>query len=216
MWRNTDVDALVGFVRDHHRVRSPGEKVRFYGLDLYNMTASIAAVLAYLDRVDPKAAAVARERYACLSRWSREPAAYARASLDEAYALCEVPITRILIDLLQKGLQYAQQDSTQFFDAAQNTRLVADAESYYRSTYFGSHKSWNQRDQHMFRTLQNILAQPGPKRKAVVHIGDARFTDMGQERGELNIGQLCRQAYGPDAALICLGTYAGAVAAASD
>ena len=54
MWRNTDVDAFIGFLRDHNTTRSPAEKVGFYGLDLYNMTASIAAVLAYLDRVDPR------------------------------------------------------------------------------------------------------------------------------------------------------------------
>jgi erythromycin esterase-like protein len=221
MWRNTDVDTFIAFLRDHNATKSPEEKVGFYGLDLYNMTASIAAVLAYLDRVDPKAAEVAREHYACLSPWSREPAAYGQASLTEGYALCEIPVTRILVDLLKKELQYAQQDSAQFFDAAQNARLVADAESYYRAMYFGSHESWNQRDQHMFKTLQNILAQPGPTRKAVVwahnsHIGDARATDMGQERGELNIGQLCREAYGRDAALIGFGTHTGTVAAASD
>ncbi len=39
---------------------------------------------------------------------------------------------------------------------------------------------------------------------------------MGRERGELNIGQLCRQAYGRDAALIGFGTDTGTVAAASD
>ena len=221
MWRNTDVDGFIDFLRRHNAKKSLGEEVGFYGLDLYNMTASITAVLAYLDRVDPKAAAVARERYACLSPWSGEPAAYGQASLTKGYALCEAPVTRILVDLLKKQLQYAQHDSAEFFDAAQNARLVADAESYYRAMYFGSHESWNQRDQHMFETLQNILAQAGPDGKAVVwahnsHIGDARFTDMGQERGELNIGQLCRQAYGRDAALIGFGTHTGTVAAATD
>jgi hypothetical protein len=162
-----------------------------------------------------------RARYACLSPWSREPAAYGQTSLTEGYALCEIPVTRILVDLLKKELQYARQDSAQFFDAAQNARLVADAESYYRAMYLGSNLSWNQRDQHMFDTLQNILAQPGSDRKAVVwahnsHIGDARFTDMGRERGELNIGQLCRQAYGRDACLIGFGTHTGTVAAATD
>ena len=221
MWRNTDVDAFVGSLRRHNATKPEGEKVGFYGLDLYNMTASMAAVLEYLDRVDPAAAAVARARYACLSPWSRVPAAYGHASLTEGYALCEVQVTRILVDLLKKELQYGQQGIAQFFDAAQNAHLVAAAESYYRAMYLGSEASWNQRDQHMFRTLQNILAQPGPARKAVVwahnsHIGDARFTDMGQERGELNIGQLCRQAYGGDAALIGFGTHAGTVAAATD
>ena len=73
----------------------------------------------------------------------------------------------------------------------------------------------------MFDTLQHILAWAGPDKKAVVwahnsHVGDARFTDMGTERGELNIGQLCRQEYGADAALIGFGTHTGTVAAASE
>ncbi|NEU14916.1 erythromycin esterase family protein [Methylobacterium sp. BTF04] len=221
MWRNTDVADFIGFLRSHNAAKSADEKVGFYGLDLYSMSASMAAVLSYLDRVDPAAAVVARERYACLTPWSRKPAAYGQASLTEGYALCEIPVTRTLVDLLKKELEYAKSDSSQFFDAAQNARLVADAEVYYRAMYFGSSLSWNQRDQHMFQTLQNILARPGPVRKAVIwahnsHIGDARFTDMGKQRGELNIGQLCRQAYGRDAALIGFGTHSGTVAAATD
>ncbi|CCM79441.1 erythromycin esterase family protein [Rhizobium mesoamericanum] len=221
MWRNQDVDAFIGYLRTHNALKPLAEKVAFYGLDLYNMTASIAAVLAYLDRVDPEAAKLARGRYACLSPWSREPAAYGRASLSEGYALCEGPIIRILIDLLQKELQYARQDGADFFDALQNALLVADAERYYRAMYYGAHESWNQRDKHMFNTLKNILEKTGSNRKAVVwahnsHIGDARFTDMGMERGELNLGQLCRQTFGNDAALIGFGTHAGTVAAASE
>ncbi|WP_025661468.1 erythromycin esterase family protein [Rhizobium sp. IBUN] len=221
MWRNKDVDAFIGFLRTHNAFKPLGEKVAFYGLDLYNMTASMAAVLAYLDRVDPQAAKLARGRYACLSPWSREPAAYGRASLSEGYALCEGPIVRILIDLLQKELQYARQDGADFFDAVQNALLVADAERYYRAMYYGAHESWNQRDKHMFNTLQNILEKTGSNRKAVVwahnsHIGDARFTDMGMERGELNLGQLCRQTYENDAVLIGFGTHTGTVAAASE
>jgi putative phosphoribosyl transferase len=231
MWRNQDVDDFIAFLRSHNAKKSSADRVGFYGLDLYNMTASMAAVLTYLDRVDPQAGDVARTRYACLSPWSREPAAYGRASLTEGYALCEQPVTRILVDLLQKELRYARQDNAGFFDAAQNARLVADAERYYRVMYYGSHESWNLRDRHMFETLQHILAWGGPKektpgeqtrnKKAVVwahnsHIGDARFTDMGMERGELNIGQLCRQVYGRDAALIGFGTHSGTVAAASD
>jgi len=221
MWRNKDVDDFIGFLRRHNAPKSPGERVGFYGVDLYNMTASIAAVLAYLDRVDSKAAEVARARYACLVPWSREPAAYGRASLTEGYALCEQPVTRILVDLLQKEFRYARQDGARFFDAAQNARLVADAERYYRVMYYGSHDSWNLRDRHMFETLQNILTWAGADKKAVIwahnsHVGDARFTDMGMERGELNISQLCRQSYGRDAALIGFGTHTGTVAAASE
>ncbi|WP_290893525.1 erythromycin esterase family protein [Hoeflea sp.] len=221
MWRNKDMDAFVGFLRRHNDARPPAERTRFSGLDLYNMTASIAAVLSYLDSVDPEAAAIARRRYACLEPWSREPAAYGREALTKGYAMCEEPVMQSLMDMLRKQLDYARHDGDRFFDATQNARLVADAERYYRIMYYGAHHSWNLRDNHMFDTLQRLLAWNGPDSKVIVwahnsHIGDARHTDMGTERGELNLGQLCRQAYGSDAALIGFGTHSGTVAAASD
>ena len=43
--------------------------VGFYGLDLYGMNSSIAAVIDYLDKVDIKAAIHARERYSCLANF---------------------------------------------------------------------------------------------------------------------------------------------------
>jgi erythromycin esterase-like protein/predicted phosphoribosyltransferase/dienelactone hydrolase len=221
MWRNTDVRDFVDWLRRRNESLDPTRRAGFFGLDLYNMTASMAAVLDYLDRIDPEAARLARERYACLTPWSREPAAYGRASLTRGYALCEKPVSRILIDLLRSELEYAQHDVEGFFDAAQNARLVADAERYYRAMYYGAHESWNLRDQHMFQTLEQILRARGPDAKAVVwahnsHIGDARFTEMGTERGELNIGQLCRQRFGNEAVLIGFGTHTGTVAAASN
>ena len=40
----------------------------------------------YLERVDPKAAMVARERYGCLAPWRNDPATYGRMALTEGYA----------------------------------------------------------------------------------------------------------------------------------
>ncbi len=221
MWRNRDVDTFVSDLRQHNAGKPPAERVRFHGLDLYNMSASIASVLSYLDKVDPTAASVARKRYACLEPWSREPAAYGREALTQGYAMCEEPVTSNLMDILRKQLDYELHDGDRFFDAAQNARLIADAERYYRMMYYGAHHSWNLRDSHMFETLQRLLDWGGPESKVVVwahnsHVGDARATDMGSERGELNLGQLCRQTYGRDAALIGFGTHTGTVAAASD
>jgi erythromycin esterase-like protein/predicted phosphoribosyltransferase/dienelactone hydrolase len=221
MWRNTDVEAFVRWLRGHNLARPSEARVMFCGLDLYNMRGSMAAVLDYLDKVDPKAAAEARERYACLAPWSAEPAAYGRAALNEGYALCERPVVSILVDLVRKALDYAAEDGETFFDATENARLVVDAERYYRIMYYGGRESWNLRDRHMFETLERILRMRGPDAKAVVwahnsHIGDARYTEMGAVRGELNIGQLCRQRFGRDAALIGFGTHSGTVMAASD
>ena len=71
------------------------------------------------------------------------------------------------------------------------------------------------------RRSEHLLEARGPQAKAIVwahnsHIGDARYTDMGVVRGELNIGQLCRERFGDDAALIGFGTHTGTVAAATD
>ncbi|MBJ3763718.1 erythromycin esterase family protein [Maribius pontilimi] len=221
MWRNAEFEDFVKSLRAHNAHLPEDRRVGFHGLDLYNMNASIAAVLDYLDRVDPAAAKVARKRYGCLSPWSREPAAYGRAALTHGFAICEGAVNTILVDLLKRELDYATRDGDRFFDAAQNARLVANAERYYRAMYYGSHVSWNLRDSHMFETLKQILEHGGPDTKVVIwahnsHIGDARFTDMGQSRGELNIGQLTREAFGDDAALIGFGTATGTVAAASE
>jgi protein-L-isoaspartate(D-aspartate) O-methyltransferase len=221
MWRNTDVDSFLGWMRAHNDNLKAERRAGFFGLDLYNMHGSIAAVLEYLDKVDPEAAAVARERYACLTPWQRDPSTYGRAVLTEGYRKCEQAVIDQCRELLERRLEYAVQDGESFLDAAQNARLIASAERYYRIMYHGGAESWNLRDTHMFETLGNLLEAGGPRSKAVVwahnsHIGDARYTEMGVVREELNIGQLCRERLGDQAALIGFGTHTGTVAAASN
>ena len=221
MWRNTDVRDFVNWLRTYNAsIPDADAKVSFHGLDLYSLNASINAVVSYLDRVDPEAARVARERYGCLTPWQSDPVTYGRAALSAGYPLCEQAITDMLRDLLDKRLDYMMRNGESFFDAAQNARLAAAAERYYRVMYYGSAESWNLRDRHMFETLLNLLAARGPSAKAVVwahnsHIGNAAATEMAAH-GEFNIGQLCRQEFGSGCALIGFGTDHGTVAAASD
>jgi erythromycin esterase-like protein len=87
--------------------------------------------------------------------------------------------------------------------------------------YEGAAESWNLRDTHMFETLTQLLDAKGPNSKAIVwahnsHIGNAEFTEMGQVRGELNIGQLIKERFDAKARLIGFGTHTGTVAAADD
>jgi len=222
MWRNQEVLELIAWLKSHNALtEDPDRRVSFHGLDLYSLYKSLDAVLHYLKEVDPKAAQIAAERYACLSPWERDPALYGRAALTEGYAKCERPVVSVLRDLLERELDYARADGDRFFDAASNAHLVAAAEQYYRVMYYGGPASWNLRDQHMFDTLERLLAFRGPNAKAIVwahnsHVGDARATEMGASRGEHNIGQLCRQAFGDAAFAIGFGTHTGTVAAATD
>ena len=221
MWRNREVSEFVEWLRERNAaVRDPGRQAGFYGLDLYSLYGSIGVVLDYLDRVDPAAARVARSRYGCLTAWTGDPASYGRAAITGRHPGCEDEVVAMLVDLVSRRLDYAERDGVRFLDAAQNARLIANAERYYRVMYHGSVASWNLRDQPMFDTLATLLLFYGPSAKAVVwehnsHIGDAAATEMGR-RGEHNVGHLCRGAFGHGAYLVGFGTDHGTVAAARD
>lgn len=221
MWRNQEFDAFVQWLGDHNRLRPESRRAGIYGLDLYNLAASMRTVIDYLEREDPQAARIARERYGCLEPWAHEPAQYGRQAISAGYSRCETAVTAMLRDLLARQLEDKANDPEALFDAAQSARLVRDAEAYYRAMYYGGAESWNLRDRHMFETLEALLEAKGPDARAVVwahnsHIGDARATEMGVVREELNIGQLCREKWGQAARLIGFGTHTGTVACADD
>lgn len=216
MWRNEETWDLLRALRDLNMDRPPEQQAGFYGLDVYSLAASVEAVLGFLGERDPDAAAAARERYACLTPYCADPAAYGRMRIGDGYQRCEDEVARVLADLLHKRL-----DGEALFDAEQNAHIVAGAEAYYRTMYYGRADSWNLRDQHMADTLDRLMAQRGPNAKAVVwahnsHIGDASASEMGWTRGEHNLGQLVRARYGDESALIGFSTHDGEVAAADD
>jgi protein-L-isoaspartate(D-aspartate) O-methyltransferase len=221
MWRNHETRAFVDWLAEHNKkVRDSASQVSMHGLDLYSLNNSIGAVLDYLQRVDPEAAESARIRYSCFSPWETDPATYGRAAVSGRLEGCEREALSILAGLLEQRMEYLANDGEAFFDAERNATVVRDAEQYYRFMYYGSRESWNLRDQHMFDTLQAVLKHRGESSRAVVwahnsHVGNAAATEMGT-RGEFNIGQLARQAFGSSAYLIGFGTDRGTVAAASN
>lgn len=219
MWRNREVTEFIDWLRAHNAELPAEKRVEFRGLDLYSLGSSIAAVLDYLDAVDAEKARAARQRYGCLTPWQENPAAYGRRAMHGGDT-CENEAVAQLNVLLEMRLGALRHGGEAFFDAAQNARIVRAAEQYYRAMYRGARESWNLRDRHMFDTLQRLLLARGPGAKAVVwahnsHIGNAAATAMGWE-GEFNLGELCRSAYGDDAALVGFGTDRGTVAAAGD
>ena len=166
MWRNADVLDFVGWLRAHNDEAGPGRpEVGFYGLDLYSLHASIEAVLAYLDKVDPEAAGRARARYACFDYYGEDTQAYGFASGLGLGPSCEHEVVTQLVDLRRSAAEYALRDGRiaedDYFYAEQNARLVRDAEQYYRTMYRGEVSSWNLRDRHMAETLEALVEYLG-------------------------------------------------------
>jgi erythromycin esterase-like protein len=227
MWRNTDVLNFVTWLREYNdTLPNYGAKVGFYGMDFYNMYASIEAVLLYLEQVDPEAAKRARHRYSCFDHAVEDLQSYGYAATFGLTSPCEDEAVNQLLELQHRMEEYAQRDGNvaedEFFDAEQNARLIKNAEVYYRSMFQSRESSWNVRDRHMAETLDHLVAhlkRQGKQPKIVVwahnsHLGDARATDMAKA-GEWNVGQLVRERYGQDAVLVGFTTYTGTVAAAS-
>lgn len=219
MWRNAEMMALADWLRRHNATLPADRQAGLHGLDVYSLGESIHAVIAYLEKHDPAAAAEARHRYACLMAWQDEPQLYGRAVEHGALHSCEDAVVAQLETLLAKRMHYIRQDGETFLDAEQNARIVRGAEQYYRAMVRGAAASWNLRDRHMFDTLLRLIAHREDARVVIwahnSHIGNASATSMGWH-GEFNIGELVRGAFGDSAVLIGFGTDRGTVAAASD
>jgi erythromycin esterase-like protein len=229
MWRNADVLDFAGWLRAHNdAIANPSARIGCYGLDLYSLHSSMAAVLAYLDSHDPDAARRARARYECFDVFGEAPEHYGQAVALGLSADCEHEVLAQLVELLRaRGSRVrdgglAADDA--LFEAEQNARVVAHAEEYYRSSFLRGVSTWNLRDTHMMETLDALaahlqrLGRPG---KIVVwahnsHVGDSAAMAHRAERDEITIGHLCRERHRRDTRLVGFTTYEGTVTAASD
>src|SRR6266550_2704502 len=224
MWRNTVVLEFVDWLRNANSSRNENARTGFFGLDLYSLFNSMRTVVEYLDRVDPDAARRARYRYSCFENFGEDSQAYGYVASFDLSRSCEEGAVSQLLEMQRRAVDYlGRTGSDDFFDAEQNARLVKNAEEYYRSMFRGRQSSWNLRDTHMAETVDTLVAylrRHGRQPKIVVwahnsHLGDARATEMGA-RGELNVGQLLRQKYGPETVLVGFTTYTGTVTAATE
>jgi erythromycin esterase-like protein len=225
MWANREVVALAEWLREHNLRRPAEDQAGFYGLDVYSLWESMAAVVEYLEHIDPAMARAARRAYSCFDPYYDDVQEYARATALVPTS-CENEAVALLQALRTKAPEYQQDGRDAYFNAEQNALVVRDAELYYRTMVRGGPTSWNVRDHHMVDTLDRLMRHHGPLARAIVwehntHIGDARFTDMARG-GMVNVGQLVRQAHGESptdregVALVGFGTHHGTVIAAEE
>ena len=237
MWANKEMVELVEWLKEYNDTIVNQQKlsttidktIGFYGLDLYSLWESMEAIIEYLKKKEPSLLKQAIDAYNCFEPYNKDVEAYARATAFVPEN-CEEEVIEILTSL--KGKHGTNEKTTvgdlnkeEYFNAEQNAIVAKDAERYYRTMMKGDVNSWNLRDTHMMDTLERLMDfysqnDSNSKSKAIIwahntHIGDARFTDMAQER-MINIGQLVREKKGIDnTVLIGFSTYSGTVIAAN-
>jgi erythromycin esterase-like protein len=216
MWANWEIVALVRWLRRHNDGRDEERKVGFYGLDLYSLWESMAAVLQHLSESHPDAVESASQAFNCFEPFNRDEQSYAwstRLTPED----CADEVVQVLRDLRSAPPRFPD-DPEAHFDAEQNALVAVEAERYYRTMARADGESWNVRDTHMADTLDRLMQRHGPDAKAIVwehntHIGDARATDMAAA-GMVNVGQLVRERHGAEGvALVGFGSYQGSVIA---
>jgi erythromycin esterase-like protein len=216
MWANREVAAFATWLRDHNATE--GTNAGFYGLDVYSLWESLAAVLGYLRDSHPEAVEAAIAAYRCFEPYDEDPQRYAWATR-LVPASCEDEVVRLLTALRQDPAGLDGDDPEAPLDARQNAEVVAEAERYYRTMVRADAQSWNVRDCHMADTLDRLVTHYGPRSKGVVwahntHVGDARATDMAAA-GMVNVGQLVRQRHGGEGVvLVGFAGHRGSVVAA--
>jgi erythromycin esterase len=196
MWANWEVESFLTWPRELNEARERGDRVGVYGLDVYGLYESLAAVVDYLEGVDPALADEARTAARCFEPYGEDAQEYARATqlVPES---CQDEVVELLRGLRERAPVNGEETAEDRFAAEQNALVARNAESYYRAMVESGSDSWNVRDRHMTETLNRLLDHHGPDATGIVwahntHVGDARATDM-PRHGRINIGQLARE-----------------------
>jgi erythromycin esterase len=217
MWANEDVAEFLNWLRALNLSRPAGERVGFYGLDVYSLWDSLRIVIDWLTENAPDAMDNAHQAWRCFDLYAEDPQRYAWATRLVPRS-CENDVVSLLVEVRQRALATPEGNESAF-NALQNAEVAAGAERYYRTMVQGDRESWNVRDTHMADTVDRLGAHLGPSSKALIwehntHVGDARGTDMARA-GMVNVGQLLRERYGSKrVALVGMASFAGTVIAA--
>jgi|GEM_PF-757757 len=150
MWANVDVADFIDWLRSWNMSRPSGERVGFYGLDVYSLWESLDAVVDWLAANSPDDLPGALRAWRCFEPFGEDPQEYAWATRLVPRS-CEADVVALLTRVRERaGRPVAGVDDDESrFDILQNALVAADAEHYYRVMLRGDRESWNVRDIHM-------------------------------------------------------------------
>jgi erythromycin esterase-like protein len=215
---NEEMVRLGEWLHAFNRNRPPRLRVGIHGIDVHGIWDSLTAVCLFARRLGPAFAGWVEAAYAPLLAFHGNSFDYAKA-VHRGGPSARTGAHKVA-GLLQRWAESAPPAlRPELFKVAQHTSVVEAGEHYLATMGHPGPESWNARPLQFDRVVRRLLDHYGPGSRAVVwahntHVGDARATDMAR-RGEVNLGQLLREAAGPEAMFIVgFGTGTGSVLAA--
>ena len=154
MWANWEISALMDWLRKWNTSRRTSARIGFYGLDVYSLWESMDTIVKYLEKEDPKSAALAIDAIHCFEPYE-EGEDYARSLLHLSRG-CSEEVLKLLQAIRKRSPNY-DHDREASLNAEMNAQVIANAEKYYRSMISFRDESWNQRDSHMVETLDALM-----------------------------------------------------------
>jgi erythromycin esterase-like protein len=226
MWANWEISDLMEWMKNYNEKLPIEQQVGFYGLDVYSLYESMQTIMKFVNELgDPEAIASANDVFRCFQPYAKDPVQYGLSAIRKRFSGgCYQEVLKLLTYMKKKYDSNVEQSGgmrqEEIFDALMNTKVITDAEKYYKVMLLSDAESWNVRDDHMADTLDSLMKFHGDNAKCIVwahntHVGDARFTDM-VEAGERNIGQIVRERHENEGVfLVGFGMNEGTVIAGS-
>lgn len=212
MWRNQPTAAFIEWLKQHNQSLPEGQKVGFFGLDLYAPEEAMTGLLAFVSRYMPEAYAQTKSRLSCFQNAQYEQ--WSEAVENQDFSCTQQLYT--LFNWITQLNQYQGGGDFDLFVAEQNARVIYAAELFYRFNHHNQTRSWNVRSLHMWHTLLALIKYHGSQTKALVwahntHIGDVRATPSAYAPGSITLGYLAKQQ--PTTFNIGFATHGGTVVA---
>ena len=197
-WNTQEVLDMVRWMREWNSTAPADQRVQFLGFDMQSPGASIDSVAAFVQRVDPNAAAEITADYLCLSDFrnhaqiqGRPTSAYATLSAS-ARADCAAAVKAVYDLLTTRRAQYEAASSPAVYQSVlHHARLVQQFEGM--AAFPTQAASALSRDASMAENVRWIRDQAGPNAKIVLWAHNGHINAVRNAMG----GYL-RTAYGSD------------------
>jgi erythromycin esterase len=100
MWANTEIEELAEWLREYNSDLPDGEKVGFYGMDVYGQWEAMDDLIEYAGKYLPGHFAEINRNLQCFAAYDRDEWMYARAVTGRGHPSCEEGLVEVL-EILQ-------------------------------------------------------------------------------------------------------------------